>query len=301
MNEALFGYNRIEGIAPATGLYTVPIVNVTNLGNGWGDGFADGDYIQHSYHWRDVLTHIVGAHSFKAGFEAWRSDDIALFAGAYDQPNFQFNNMIDLIANNPYSESGISYNPVTGAYDPGNYGYKETTLGLFVEDSWRVSRRLTVNYGIRYDNFGNPYVALAGTVLANFHLASASDFGTQVPNGVMTSSPRVQPRYELGVQPARRCCLRSIWIWKVGGSRRIWCVPRRIYAGERGERIEGNPPGYIMPTFYNNGSTAAPIFGYGTQNTVPFGFPAPLSSGRRWMPRAASKARRTAWEAQRLT
>jgi hypothetical protein len=131
LNEAAFGYNRIEGIQPETGLYTVPIVNVTGLGQNWGDGFADGDYIQHSYHWRDVLTHIIGSHSFKAGFEAWRSNDIALFAAAYDQPTFQFNNMIDLIANNPYSETGISYNPVTGAYDSANYGYKETTFGIF--------------------------------------------------------------------------------------------------------------------------------------------------------------------------
>ncbi|MFZ0745578.1 MAG: carboxypeptidase regulatory-like domain-containing protein, partial [Terracidiphilus sp.] len=86
LNEAVFGYNRIEGISPNSGLFTVPIVSVTNLGTGWGDGFADGDYIQHSYHWRDVLTRVVGSHSIKAGFEAWRGDDIALFAGAYAQP-----------------------------------------------------------------------------------------------------------------------------------------------------------------------------------------------------------------------
>jgi len=43
--------------------------------------------------------------------------------------------------------------------------------------------------------------------------------------------------------------------------------------------LKGNPPGYIVPTFYNNGSTAAPIFGYGTQNSVPFGFPAPAFVG----------------------
>ncbi|MFZ0661844.1 MAG: hypothetical protein WAM66_04070 [Acidobacteriaceae bacterium] len=86
LNEAAFGYNRIEGIEPATGFYTVPIVNVTNLGTGWGDGFVDGDYIQHSYRWRDVLTHIIGTHGVKAGFEAWRSNDIALMAdGWYTQ------------------------------------------------------------------------------------------------------------------------------------------------------------------------------------------------------------------------
>ncbi len=280
LNEGAFGYNRIEGNSPATGLYTVPIVNVINLGTGWGDGFADGDYIQHSYHWRDVLTHIVGEHSFKAGFEAWRSDDIALFAGAYDQPTFQFNNMIDLIANNPYSESGISYNPVTGAYDSANYGYKETTFGLFAEDTWKMNRKLTANYGIRYDNFGNPYVALAGTVLANFHLPSGSNFADQVTNGVMTQQSHVfnhdmnyvfSPRFGLAYDPFAN----GKWVLHGG----FGLFHNEFTLGNAENGLKGNPPGYIVPTFYNNGSTATPIFGYGTQNTVPFGFPAPAFVG----------------------
>ena len=250
------------------------------MGRTWGDGFADGDYIQHSYHWRDVLTHIVGRHSFKAGFEAWRSNDIALFAGAYDQPTFQFNNMIDLIANNPYSESGISYNPVTGAYDAANYGYKETTLGIFAEDSWKANRRLTINYGIRYDNFGNPYVALAGTVLANFHLASESTFAQQVANGVMTEQSHVfnsdmnwvfSPRGGIAYDPFGN----GKWVVRGG----FGLFHNEFTLGNAENGLKGNPPGYIVPTFYNNGSTAAPIFGYGTQNKVPFGFPAPLFVG----------------------
>jgi Carboxypeptidase regulatory-like domain len=280
LNEAAFGYNRIEGIAPATGLYTVPIVNVTNLGTSWGDGFADGDYIQHSYHWRDVLTHIVGTHSFKAGFELWRSNDIALFAGAYDQPTFQFNNMIDLIANNPYSESGISYNPVSGAYDSANYGYKETTSGVFAEDTWKVNRKMTVNYGIRYDNYGNPYVALAGTVLANFHLASASTFADQVANGVMMQQSHVfnkdmnwvfSPRFGVAYDPFGS----GKWVARGG----FGLFHNEFTLGNAENGLKGNPPGYIVPTFYNNGSTAAPVFGYGTQNTVPFGFTAPAFVG----------------------
>jgi Carboxypeptidase regulatory-like domain len=280
LNEAMFGYNRIEGIAPKTGLYTVPIVNVTDLGTGWGDGFADGDYIQHSYHWRDVLTHIVGTHSIKAGFELWRSNDIALFAGAYDQPTFQFNNMIDMIANNPYSESGISYNPVTGAYDSANYGYKETTSGIFAEDTWKVNRKMTFNYGIRYDNFGNPYVALAGTVLANFHLAAGSNFADQVTNGVMMQQSHVfnqdmnwvfSPRFGVAYDPTGS----GKWVARGG----FGLFHNEFTLGNAENGLKGNPPGYIVPTFYNNGSTAAPIFGYGTQNSVPFGFPAPAFVG----------------------
>jgi len=64
---------------------------------GFGDGFAQGDFIQHSYHWRDVLTRIRGAHSLKFGYEGWHGDDLALFAGAYGIPNLSYNNMIDLI------------------------------------------------------------------------------------------------------------------------------------------------------------------------------------------------------------
>jgi hypothetical protein len=280
LNEAVFGYNRIEGISPATGLFDVPVVNVTGLGQGFGDGFADGDYIQHSYHWRDVLTHIVGTHSFKAGFEAWRSNDIALFAGTEDQPSFQFNNMIDLIANNPYSESGISYNPVTGAYDAANYGYKETTFGIFAEDTWKVNRKLTANYGLRYDNFGNPYVALAGTVLANFHLASGSNFADQVANGVMTQQSNVfksdmnwvfSPRVGLAYDPFGN----GKWVVRGG----FGLFHNEFTLGNAENGLKGNPPGYVVPTFYNNGSTASPIFGYGTQNTVPFGFPVPTFVG----------------------
>jgi len=273
-----FIWGKVSRISPEA---PVPIVNVTGLGQGWGDGFAQGDYIQHSYHWRDVLTHIVGTHSFKAGFEIWRSNDIALFAGTQDQPNFKFNNMIDLIANNPYTETGISYNPVTGAYDPANYGYKETTSGIFAEDSWKVNRKLTVNYGIRYDNFGNPYVALAGTVLANFHLASGSGFADQVANGIMKQQSHVfnhdmnyifSPRGGVAFDPFGS----GKWVARGG----FGLFHNEFTLGNAENGLKGNPPGYIVPTFYNNGSTAAPIFGYGTQNKQPFGFPAPAFVGK---------------------
>ena len=132
-----------------------------------------------------------GRTDIKAGFEAWRGDDIALFAGAFAQPNLQYTNMIDLINDNPYQESGLAYNPVTGQPAARNYGYKETTFGLFAEDTWKVNRKLTVNYGIRYDNDGNPYVALKGTVLANLHLASGSNMAQRIAGASMVQQSNV--------------------------------------------------------------------------------------------------------------
>ena len=131
LNQAFFGYNYLQGTVSATGLLSVPVVNVNNLGVGFGIGFADGQYSEHNYHWRDVLAHIQGSHEISVGYEGWHGDDLALFAPCYAQPTFQYNNMIDLINDKPYSETGLSYNPVTGQPMPGQYQYAQSTFGLF--------------------------------------------------------------------------------------------------------------------------------------------------------------------------
>ena len=281
LNEAFFGYNRIEGFSPSSGLFTVPIVNVTGLGVNFGDGFALGDYIQHSYHWRDVLTHIHGSHSLKFGYESWHGDDIALFAAAYAQPTIQFNSLIDLINNNPYSEGGLSYDPVSGQPKPNNYGYAQTTGGGFAADTWKMSHNLTVNYGLRYDNFGNAYPSLKGTGLSNFHLGSGSTFQEQVANGVMTAQSHVyksdmnwvfSPRAGFAYAPSK-----SDKYLVHGG---IGLYHDYFTLGNSENGLSANPPGFVRPTFFNNGSTAAPVFGYGTQNTYPFGFQYPAFQGQ---------------------
>ncbi len=284
LNEAFAGYNRIEGFAPSSGNFTVPVVNVTGLTGGdtsFGAGFALGDYIQHSYHWRDVITHIRGSHSIRAGYEGWHGDDIALFAGAYAQPTFQFNSLIDLINNDPYSETNLSYDPVTGQPKANNYGYSQTTGGAFAEDSWKVSKSLTVNYGLRYDNFGNAYPSLAGTGLSNFHLGAGSTFAEQVTNGVVTAQSHVyskdlnyvfSPRGGFAYSPF------ADQTWLVHGG--IGLFHDYFTLGNSENGLSANPPGFVRPTFYNNGSTAAPIFGYGTQNVYPFGYPYPKFQGQ---------------------
>ncbi|RRA49570.1 carboxypeptidase regulatory-like domain-containing protein [Acidipila sp. EB88] len=279
LNEAFAGYNRIEGFAPSTGLFNVPVVNVTGLGVGLGDGFALGDYVQHSYHWRDVLSHIHSAHDLRVGYEGWHGDDIANFAAAYAQPSLQYSNMIDLINNDIYSESGLTYDPVTGQPKAHNYGYQQTTGGAFAEDTWKASRKLTVNYGIRYDNFGNAY-AKSGTTLANFHLGSGSSFPEQVANGVMTQQGHVynhdlnwvfSPRGGFAYSPDEA----SKWLVHGG----IGLYHDYFTLGNSENGLSGNPPSFVTPTFFNNGSTSAPIFSTGTQNTYPFGFQYPAFGG----------------------
>ncbi len=279
LNQAFFGYNYLQSTANATGLFSVPVVNVNNLGVGWGIGFADGQYAEHNYHWRDVLTHIQGSHAYSVGYEGWHGDDLALFAPCYAQPTFQYNNMIDLINDNPYSESSLSYNPVTGKPMPGQYEYAQSTFGIFAQDTWKATRRVTVNYGLRYDNFGNPYPT-AGTPLANFHLGSGSNMAEQVANGVNKQQNHVYNQDMNWIFSPRAGVAWDLtgsgkWVLRGGfGIYRDW-----VTLGNAENNLKGNPPGFVLPTFYNNGSTAPPVFGYGTQNTYPFGFPYPAFQG----------------------
>ena len=280
LNEAIFARNRIEGYANATGNFAVPIVNVSGLGVGFGDGFAQGDYIQHSYHWRDVLTHIRGSHQFEFGYEGWHGADVAIFQGAYGQPTFQFNNIIDLLNDNPYSETGLSYNIVSGKPQPGNYYFGMTIGGAFAQDSWKVNRKLTLNYGLRYDNNGNAYPIQDG-ILANFHRGTGSTLNDQVANGFMQAQSHTlnhdmnwifSPRLGFAYDPTGH------GNWVVHGG--FGLFHDLFTQGNAENSLRGNPPYWTIPTFYNNGSTAKPIFSSGTQNTFPYGFTYPAFQGQ---------------------
>src|SRR5580658_5840264 len=91
LNEALFGVSRVEGtLGSGAQVYTVPNISVggvnTENGEAFGAGFAQGDFIQKNYHWRDVLTHVQGAHTLKFGVEGWYGEDVEPFQGPYSTP-----------------------------------------------------------------------------------------------------------------------------------------------------------------------------------------------------------------------
>jgi hypothetical protein len=272
LNEAFAGYSRIEGYTPDKGLFTVPVVNVTNLGVGFGSPNPYEDYIQHGYHWRDVVTYIKGHHDFKFGYEGWHGDDLAYFAGRYSQPIFAYTSIINLIDDNPNTETNIAFSPVTGQPFPDNYGFAATTGGAFAEDEWKLTRRLTINCGIRYDNFGNAYPALGQTVLANFHPATSSSFAQSIANGAFTQQSHTFTRDLNWIFSPRAGFAYDLFgkgDWVVRGG--FGFYRDEFTLGNQENGLIANPPGPVRPTFKNDGSTPHPVFGFGNSNTYPNG------------------------------
>ena len=277
VGEAAFGFLRIEGIAPQTGLFLVPVTAITGQSAGFGDASALEDYIQHNYHWRAAVTNIHGGHTWKFGLDGWHGDDVTDFAPVYAQPHFQFTNLLTLATDSPSTETNLAYNPLTGQPAAGNNAYTNTTFGLFVEDSWKVRKNLTLNYGLRWDDFGNPYPT-NGTIFSNFYMGAGQTLPLQVSNGGLvvsnhfynhTLTNRLSPRLGIAWDPSSK----GTWVVRGGvGIFRDWPTLGAVIG-----KVASNPPGWISPTFYS-GTANAPIFAEGTSNSYPFGFPYPVST-----------------------
>jgi hypothetical protein len=50
-------------------------------------------------------------------------------------------------------------------------------------DTWKVKSNLTLTYGLRFDDYGNPYSRSENTVFGNFILGQGSTLAEQVAGG----------------------------------------------------------------------------------------------------------------------
>ena len=285
LNEVIYGQNRVEGFLGETGDFTIPNITVTGQSVPYGVGFAQGNFIQHNYHWRDVLTHVRGAHVVKVGYEGWFGDDVEPFQGPWSHPGFSFDNLLKLAQDSPQTQGGVMYNPITGQQQLWDWNAASKTWGVFIQDTWKARRNLTLTVGLRFDNQGNPYSRSDSTVFGNFLLGAGSTFEEQVANGVarpsenaLNRSPKVwNPR--VGV--AWDVNGKGDWLVRGGfGFYSNWLTPANIQ-----EQFRGNPPGLILPTFFAN-SPSPPIFTQGTGSVPPFGFNFPGLAGTSLCPTA---------------
>jgi hypothetical protein len=284
LNDAIFGANRVEGtLGSGAQNYSVPSIAVTGVttedGQAFGTGFAQGDFIQHNYHWRDVLTHVKGAHTLKFGYEGWYGDDVEPFQGPYSQPTFTFTNLLNLAADAPLNEDHVMYNPVTGQPELWSWDAASKTWGLFAGDTWKVTKNLTLNLGLRWDDSGNPYSKSASTVFGNFYLGPGQTYNQQVANGFAKATHNA-----LNHAVTDLLSPRVGFAWDVTGSGSTvlrggfglyndWLTQANVQ-----EEFRGSPPGGITPTF-TAGTSTPPLFVLGTGGKPPFGFSYPALAG----------------------
>jgi hypothetical protein len=97
--------------------------------------------LQKRYQYIDNLTWTHGKHTWKTGFNISYYPWNSLF------PQFHFGQ---------YLASGNTLTPgaaksFTFAVGPGEVTSKDNIYGFYVQDTWKLSHKLTMNYGLRYD------------------------------------------------------------------------------------------------------------------------------------------------------
>ncbi len=175
VNEARFGYNRnrTDFVVAQPEITDFNIFNWNGSDSIQGFGAYGGTpqfFTAEEYHLVDVVSLNFGDHGIKAGFEyRWNQDDsdFQFLTRGYTG----FAGMFDFAANLPY-ELSARIDPRQASGTPELVGtphnFRQSEFAFFFQDDWKFNDRLTLNLGIRYDNYGQvqePEGRLANIIL----------------------------------------------------------------------------------------------------------------------------------------
>ncbi len=138
---------------------------------GFGDGSAGfgsyngypQDFKENIYTYSDLVSIGHGNHNMKVGVDFRRNIENSEFNVA--RPSYYFYDQVFFAADAPYYQvAGVdpgickapcpvsSYNPAPSAVLSSNFRHwRNLEMGAYFQDDWKVSKRLTLNLGIRYD------------------------------------------------------------------------------------------------------------------------------------------------------
>jgi Carboxypeptidase regulatory-like domain len=148
-------------------------------------------FTENQFQYVDSLSFVKGKHSFKVGGEYRRTRNGSTFFndkystalpwGVEDTvTDLGFSDIFGTYIGVP--SGGAEYmsaavNPTTGQSPDFYRGYRANEVDFFVQDDWRVSSRLTVNLGLRWEYFGPPH-NYKPNIDSNFYFGSTA---TPVP------------------------------------------------------------------------------------------------------------------------
>ena len=289
LNETSFGWGYVDGwrgFNESTDGGPIPVdipgISIQGQSLGISPAWGPAVFIQNNFNWRNVVTVIKGSHSLKFGVSGWWGDDDARFNDTYGRVSFGFNNLIDLVTDQPFTQSGPWIDPLTGAEGPGGYEHLLNTWGFFVQDEWKVTQRLTVTWGVRWDDFGNiTRNKEKGVPLGNVFLSQQfSSLGSADQINDAFANARVQFTDD-GIYAGRvtnNIAPRAGFAWDPTGDGN-WTIRGGvglyhdwIPLGEA-NRVRGNPPGLISLTARRDDPNSPdPIFSRAQQLTFPYGW-----------------------------
>jgi len=170
--------------------------------------FSTEDRIERRFQFTDNLTWTKGKHTFKLGADtnfiqlrASKSQIFTLnYGGVFDFGSLSAGSLSPALQGLPGFSAVQAYGlgiPTIFFQGVGqsNKPFDNKTLGVFVQDSWKLNRKLTVNYGARYD------VEFLPTFKAATAINSIAEKAFGVVQGIPTDSNNIAPRIGIAWDP----------------------------------------------------------------------------------------------------
>ena len=143
VNETRAQFTRSSLQAPPTDPIgpAVSIAGVASLGTLSGSPTAR---IADLYELADSLSHQVGPHTFRAGVDFLDNESVITYPRSV-RGSYAFSSLAAFLQGT-YNNLGFAQ-----TFGPSSISQNNPNLGLFAQDEWKLSSRLTLNLGVRYD------------------------------------------------------------------------------------------------------------------------------------------------------
>lgn len=188
LNEFRGNMIRVVGLSAFPPNAQIPAISITSVSGFSTSGYPSG-YFQSSFNYKDVLSWIHGSHTWKMGGELRRVRSNSINTSNFI-PSYSFTSLLTFAADSPYQETRL-VNPQTGLPDVNRVGLRDYEWALFLNDDWKVSRKLTLNLGVRYENFESP-TEING-LLRDIVFGQGNTFGERLANATMQTVEHLYP------------------------------------------------------------------------------------------------------------